>query len=517
MLEGLLVSLAPSSLLAVLVGTLLGIIIGVLPGFTSTMGVALVLPFTFVLEPVTGLAMLGALYVAATFSDSVPAILVNTPGSPSAVATAIDGYPMALRGEGQRAIVASSVSSMFGNFGGGLTFLLIAAPLAAFALTFGPPEYFWMGIFALTLIGSIAGRSLAKGLIGGALGMLVGTIGLSMSGSVARYTFDIPELRAGVELVPALIGVFALPQVFELIAKRRANSQRTRFTKTPGVVSSVFKRMLSRPLNLIRSTVIGTGIGIMPGAGSSVASLVSYGEAKRWSKNKDDYGKGTVDGVVASESASNAAAAGSMIPTMGLGVPGSPAAAVILGALLLQGIQPGPQLLNTQPGLVYGFAFAILIAGIATFLVGTALSGTLAKIGDIPTRFLGPIIMVLAFLGAFSARNSVIDVFFMIGMGIIVYLLDKVGFHPGPIGLGVVLGPIVEPALVESLTMANASSIAEVFFMQPISVVLIVASIISIAWSVYSSWKTNNKRSKSPKQVAASELVEEGAGRAQEC
>ncbi len=242
-------------------------------------------------------------------------------------------------------------------------------------------------------------------------------------------------------------------------------------------------------MNLVRSAVLGTVVGILPGAGSPIAALVSYNEAMRWSKDRTKFGKGSLEGVVASEAANNSAAGGAMVPLVGLGIPGSAPAAVILGALLIQGLRPGPQLFQTQPELVYGFAWAIIIAGIVTFIAGSVLAGTLARMVTIPVRLLAPIVLFLSVVGAFAIRNNIVDVFLMIGLGIGVYFLGKLGFHPGPIGLGIILGPIIEPALVQSMAMAEARSVIEVFLTRPVSVAVILVTLASLAWVAWSKQK----------------------------
>lgn len=493
MLEGLLLTITPPSLLVVAIGVFMGILVGALPGFTATMGVALLLPFTFTLPPGQALAMLGALYVAAMFADAIPACLVNTPGTPSAMTTAFDGFPLTQQGQAQKAIIAASFSSMIGTMVGGLTFLFLAGVLATAALRFGPPEFFWIGVFALTIIGSIAGDSLVKGIAGGMLGMLIGTIGISATGAVSRYTFGLPELRGGLNVVAALIGVFALPQVLRMVANRREQLTVAPYTRAPGVALQTVREIVQKPVNLIRSAVIGTLIGVLPGAGGPVASPVAYNEAMRWSKDRKKFGKGAVEGVVASEAANNGAAGGAMVPLVGLGIPGSAPAAVILGALLLQGLRPGPQLFQARPELVYGFAWAIILAGVVTFVLGSLMAGSLARMVTIPVRLLAPIVLFLSVVGAFAIRNNLVDVFLMLGLGIGVYFLGKVGFHPGPIGLGIILGPIVEPALVQSMAIAQASSVYNVFFTRPVSLVVIALTIASVGWIAWSRQRERHR------------------------
>ncbi len=486
-LEGLILTLAPSAMFVLMIGVLVGILAGALPGFTATMGTALLLPFTFGMPPGEGLAMLGGLYVAAMYADAVPACLVNTPGTPSAMATAFDGFPMTQQGHGQKALVAAGFASMVGAATGGFTFLFLSGVLAEVALKFGPPQFFWVGVFALTIIGSIAGDSLLKGVAGGMIGMLVGTIGISATGAVSRYTFGIPDLRGGLNVVAALIGVFALPQVLNMVAERRENPTVAKYERARGVMVRTMMEIIRRPVNLIRSSIIGSLVGVLPGAGSPVASLVAYNEAMRFSKDRSKFGKGEMQGVVASEAANSAAAGGAMVPLMALGIPGSAPAAVILGALLLQGIRPGPQLFLAQPELVYGFAWAIVVAGIATFIIGGALAGSLARMVSIPVRLLAPIVLFLSVAGSFAIRNNIVDVFLMVGFGTVVYLLSKVGFHPGPIGLGVILGPIVEPAMVQAMAMAEASSIFDVFLTGTVNIALIALTVLSVAWVMWSN------------------------------
>lgn len=489
MLDGFMLAAAPESLLAIVIGVLAGMLVGALPGFTATMGVALLLPLTFALPVDQGLAMLGGLYVAAMFADSIPACLVNIPGTPSAMATAFDGFPLTQKGEGQKAIVASSFSAFVGTVIGGLTFMLLTGPLAEVALRFGPPEFFWVGVFSLTIIGSIAGDSLLKGVAGGMFGMLVGSIGISATGSVTRYTFGLPELRGGLNVVAALIGVFAIPQIISMVADRHQMLTVGTYKRLPGVALATVKEILSKPGNVIRSSVIGTVVGILPGAGSPVASPLAYNEAQRWAKDKKRFGKGALEGVVASEAAGNAAAGGAMVPTLGLGIPGSAPAAVILGSLLLHGVRPGPQLFQSQPQLVYAFAWAVILAGIATFLLGSPLAGTLARMITIPTHLLAPIVLFLSVAGSYAVRNNMVDVYLMLGLGVVAYFLAKLGFHPGPIGLGIILGPIVEPALVQALAITEARSFTTVFFGSRVAQILIVLIIASVAWVLYSNRK----------------------------
>jgi putative tricarboxylic transport membrane protein len=500
-IEGLMLALTPSYLFWLTVGVMIGMVVGTLPGLTATMGTALLVPFTFALPPGAGIAMLGGLYVCAMFSDAIPAVLVNTPGTPAAMATAFDGHPMTLQGRGQEAIVASCFSSAFGTLFGAACYLLLAWPMMAIALKFGPPEFFWLGVFALTIIGSLAGDSILKGLAGAAIGLLISSVGISHGNELSRFTFGIPELRGGVSLVAALIGVFAVPQVLSMVAMLRKKEFIAEYKPKPGQTLKTILKVLSHPVHCIRSAVIGTFVGILPGAGSPIAALVSYNEAVRWSKDKSGYGKGDLRGVTASEIANNAAAPAAMIPLITLGVPGSSPAAVIGGALMLRGLNPGPELFQTNGTLVYSFGWSLFLAGIVTFILGSLFAPFLVKIIRIPLRLLAPLIMLLSVIGAYAIRNDIFDVYLMLGLGLFVFLVSPLGFHPGPIGLGLILGPIIEPSLVQAMYIADASSIGNVFFTGTLNIILITITVLSISLVLWARWRDRA-------QERASDLIE---------
>ena len=353
MLEGLMMALQPSYIFWLTVGVMMGMVVGTLPGLTATMGTALLVPFTFALPAGAGLAMLGGLYVCAMFSDAIPAVLVNTPGTPSAMATAFDGHPMTLQGRGQEAIVAACFSSALGTLFGAACYLLLAWPMMAIALKFGPPEFFWLGVFALTIIGSLAGKSMLKGLAGGAIGLLISSIGISHANEVARFTFGIPELRGGVSLVAALIGVFAIPQVLSMVTEMRKKE-----------FIAEYKRRAGRDPEDDREGALRAGALLSLRGDRHLhrnpawrrrpdrrIGLLQRGDALE--QGQEPFGKGDVRGVTASEIANNACAPASLIPLVTLGVPGSSPAAVIAGALMLRGLNPGPELFQSNGTLVY--------------------------------------------------------------------------------------------------------------------------------------------------------------------
>jgi putative tricarboxylic transport membrane protein len=494
MWDGLMMALEPSYIFWLTVGVLLGMVVGTLPGLTATMGVALLVPFTFALPAGAGLAMLGGLYVCSMFSDSVPAVLVNTPGTPSAMATAFDGHPMTLQGRAQEAIVASCFSAIPGAVVGAGCYLLLAWPMTSIALKFGPPEFFWLGMFALTIVGSLGGKSMLKGLAGGAIGLMISSVGISHANEVSRFTFGVPELRGGVSLVAALIGVFAVPQVLTMITEIRKKDYIAEYRRRPGVALKTMLEVLGKPVHMIRSALIGTFIGILPGAGGPIASLVSYNEAVRWSKDKSRFGKGDLRGVTASEIAGNSCAPASLIPLVTLGIPGSSPAAVIAGALMLRGLNPGPELFQSDGTLVYAFGWSLMLAGFVTFILGSLLAPLLASVVRIPLRILAPLIMFLAVIGAYAIRNNIFDVYMMLGLGVFVYLVRKLDFHPGPIGLGIILGPIIEPALVQSLYISHATSVGHVFFTGTVNLILIALTALSVGVAAMAHFKERGRK-----------------------
>ena len=336
-MEGLLAGAAavfdPTNLLFLLAGAVLGIVFGAIPGLTATMGLALLVPFTFSMEPATGLVMLAGIFVGAMYGDAIPAILINTPGTPAAIATTFDGYPLAQQGKAQQALVTAAFASAFGSLVANIVLAVAAEPLTAWSLSFGPAEYFWLGMFGLTVISVLSAGSLVKGFLSATIGLLFSAVGMATLSGDVRLTFGFPELQGGIGLAGALIGFFCLPEILANIIGKGKNAAMGEPVKPSlKVVNSTLLALIKKPWLMIRSSLIGLVVGLAPGAGGNIASMVSYGEAKRWDRDADQYGKGTINGVAASEAANSAMAPGSMIPLLTLGIPGSPPAAVILGA-----------------------------------------------------------------------------------------------------------------------------------------------------------------------------------------
>jgi len=466
-------------LTAMLIGVLFGMLVGALPGLTATMGVAVLLPLTFGMDPAPALLMLMAIYTAAIYGGSISAILLHTPGTPASAATALDGYPLALQGKAAETISTSTLCSMIGGVFSGVVLLFLTPPLSAFALRFGPPEYFLLAIFGLTVIASLAFGGLLKGLIAGLFGLLLGTVGVDVMTGFARYHFGLLALLGGVPMIPALIGLFALSEVM-MISESAHRTARQLHTKGWGIRLALSSLIRSKT-NLIRSSILGAIIGILPGAGADIASWVSYSEAKRFSKQPGKFGKGAMEGVIASETANNAVTGAALVPMLTLGIPGSAVAAVILGGLMIQGLRPGRELFTVHAEMTYTVMVGFIAANILMGIVGLLIMPRLAFITRAPVSVVTPIVVALCVIGSFAMRNHMYDVWLMLFFGILGYFMRKAGFPPAAVVLGLILGPMAELGLRQSLVLGGEGlALASYFFGRPISVVLIVLIIGSV-------------------------------------
>ncbi|MCL6612059.1 MAG: tripartite tricarboxylate transporter permease [Peptococcaceae bacterium] len=487
--------LDPLKFLLMTLGVAGGIIVGALPGLTATMALALLVPFTFAMDATTSLMVLGGVYVGSMYGGCIAAILVNTPGTPSSIATTFDGYPMTKKGKAEHALVAAAFSSGVGGVFGALVLLFLSPPLAEAALKFGPPEYFWLAVFGLTIIATLSTGSVLKGLMGGALGLLLSTVGIAPIGGDMRFTFGFYQLQAGLELIVVLIGFFCIPEVINMIEKKINPQDVATYKPQKGVARSVIMDLIKKPGLLLRSSAIGTFVGIVPGAGGNIASLMAYNEAVRFSKEKEKFGTGIIDGVAASESSNNAEVGGSLVPLLTLGIPGAAPAAVMLGALMIQGMRPGPELYTTYGNVTYTFLFSFVLANIIMFVLGFFGSRYVARVINLPINILAPLVVFLTVIGSYAIRNNMLDVGIMVFFGLIGYVTKKAGFHPGPIVLGLILGPIAENGLVQSMLMGKASgSMFAVFFTRPISIVLILFCLISVAVPVISAIRARKRK-----------------------
>ena len=468
----------PFTLMLLVLGIVLGLIIGILPGLGPPIAIALALPFTFYLEPVPSMVLLLGIYSAAIYGGSISAIAVGIPGTGAAIATVEDGHQMFKQGKGGEALGFSLTGSIIGGLFSAMCLALVAPLLASLAVQFGPREYLAISVFGLVVVVRVAGKSLPKGLMMGGLGIFLTTWGLDELNGTERYTFGTYYLYEGLPLVPFLVGLFAMSEV--LIGAERAAKKVSFDTASLSVRLPGFKTLGRMKDVILRSSIIGTVIGIIPGEGAAVGAFFAYSEAKRRSKKPEEFGKGKAEGILAPETANNATVGGALVPTLTLGVPGSPAAAVLLGALLIQGLTPGPKLFSDQPDLMYAIFLGLFLINILMMLIGLVAIRFAAQLIRVPTTVIVPTVMLLSFVGIYSVSNSFFNVSVLLGAGILGYVIRKLGYSIAPLSIGFVLGPILENSLRQSITIADGS-VAE-FFSTPIGLTIYCALALTILW-----------------------------------
>jgi len=450
-----LTALSPVNVGLAFIGVLAGTIIGALPGLSATMAIAVLVPFTFVMDPASGLIMLGAIYTGAIYGGAFAAILVNTPGTPSAIATTFDGYPMAKRGDGDLAVTLATIASVVGGLVGVILLMTLSPKLATLALAFQSTEYFWLAVLGLTLISTLSQGNVIKGLIGGMFGLFLSMIGVAVMGGDVRFTGGFPSMLGGIDIVAALIGLYCIPVLITMVSGpgqhlEPAPARGFRFFEALGIAVRDW-------VNLLRSSLIGTLVGILPGAGGSIASLIAYAEARRASPRSDDFGTGEPGGLLATESANNATVGGGFIPTLVLGIPGTPPDAVIMGALMVQGIRTGPALFQSGDGTVYIFMLGLLIATILMLPTGLIVGRYAFRfIANVPKAMLVPLIAFMTIVGSFAIHSNPHDVVIMVVMGIIGWIAARCGYGASPIVLGLVLGQIAEQGFMRAWMIGGA-------------------------------------------------------------
>ena len=455
--------------------TILGVIIGVLPGLGSTTGAALLLPFTLTMEPVHAITVLTTIYVSATFAGSIRAILINTPGTSAAAATTFDGYPLAQRGEAGRALGIAVVASTIGGIFSVIVLCIAAPMLARVAYEFRPPEYFALTVFGLSMLASISAGGAVKNIIGGVFGVWLATIGAERVTGIERYTFGHYELYEGLAFVPVFIGLFAMSELL-MQSKRLKDVAEAIGLKAVKLPTKEDYKKIWR--TVLRSCGIGTFIGILPAEGATVASMIGYSEARRWSKNKEEFGKGSVEGIAGAEAANNAATGGAMVPTMVLGIPGSGTTAIILVGLMVHGLRPGPYLFTEQVDTVYQIFGAMLVANVMFLFMGLYAAKFFARISLIPITLLWPIVFALCVIGAYSLNSSLLDIWIVMAFGVLGFFARRHGFAVAPIAVGLILGEMVETNLQNSLKMFDGEW--WLIFTQPLAVVFLVLAFLGL-------------------------------------
>jgi len=470
----------PMVFLLMIFGVVSGITIGALPGLTSTMAMAVLLPVTFGMEAKMSFALLLSVYCGAIYGGSITAILINTPGTPSAAATTFDGYALAQRGQAGKALATSTLSSSIGGVISVLLLITIAPILAKFTLRFAAPEFFALAVFGLSIIASISNKNIVKGLMAGFFGLIIASIGLDPISAIPRFTFGRTELLSGVAFIPLMVGLFALPQCFvemESMFKEK--------TILKGVHSKLinFKEFVSILPTIIKSALMGAFIGAVPGAGGDIAAFTAYNEAKRNAKKHENFGTGELRGIAAPEAANNASTGGAMIPLLSLAVPGDSNTAVLLGGLIIMGLQPGPLLFTQQSDIVNSIFAIMLLANIFMGIIGLAGIRFFVKALSVPKQIIVPVVLTLSVVGSYSMNNSVFDVFVTIVFGIIGYLMLKADVIVSPIVLAVILGPMAETNYRRALIMFDGDY--SFLYNRPITVVFLSLAIFTIVSSLF--------------------------------
>jgi putative tricarboxylic transport membrane protein len=489
--EFLFTSIAPvfalENLFFVLMGAFGGVLIGSIPGLTSTMGIALLIPFTYGLSIISSIGMLLGIFCGAMYGGSIAAILIKTPGTPAAAATVMDGYPMGQKGEAGRALAIALFSSFAGGIIGVLFMTFLSPFISSMALKFGPAEFFALAVFGLSVIISISGKSLIKGLMSAFFGLLLATVGMDKISGFLRYS-RWEGFYEGIPFIPGLIGLFALSEVFANIENILKSMRVT--AKISGVLPSLADiRTIARPM--ITGGLIGTFIGAIPGTGGDIAAFVSYSEAKRVSKHPEKFGTGIPEGIAAAESANNSCTGGAMIPMLSLGVPGDSNTAVLIGAFILQGFQPGPMMYVEHMDIVYAVFASMLVANFAFLIVGMCGVKLFAKVISLERRLLIPAIMVLSLVGAYAINRNMFDVYFALAMGAAGYLLQKYEFPLSPILLALILGPLSESNLRRFMLIDNGQFWR--IFTKPICVIFLVLALVSMIVAVRNQRKINKR------------------------
>ena len=467
------------NLIVVFIGVFIGTFVGAIPGMTTPMGVALVLPFTFTMQPITGILLLLGVYKGGLYGGSITAILIKAPGTPAASCTVLDGFPMAQKGEARKALDIALYASCVADFISNLSLILFAGFLASFALRFGPPEFFTLIVFSLTIIAGVSGDNLAKGIAAAAMGLVLATVGLDIVYGTSRFVFGQTELMGGLSFIPVLIGLFALPEIINQFTIKKEG------TAAAGALSGMhatFQDFKSSLKSILRGSFIGVILGAIPGIGGAPAAFLSYSEAKRTNKDPDSFGKGNMEGVAAAEAGNNGVAGATMIPLLALGVPGDVVTAVILGAFMIHGLRPGPIMFEQNLTMIYALFMGIMLSSAYLFVIGKMSIRAVSKIANLPNRMLYPAVLVLCIFGAFAINNNLFDVLVMFIVGILGFTMLRMEIPAAPFLIAFILGPLLEDNFRQALLMSSGDAL--IFFRNPICWVFWTLTALSILFIV---------------------------------
>jgi putative tricarboxylic transport membrane protein len=488
---GIAVAIQPINLLWVTLGGVLGTVIGMLPGIGPASGVAILLPLTFTMGPVGALITMAGVYYGAMYGGSRASILLNTPGDGAAIASCWDGFPLAtVKKRPEAALAMSAIASFIGGMLATVFMIFLAGPLAKFAIKFGPAQYLMLYLFALSATASMSGEGkVLKGFVAMFLGLMISTVGIDSLSGVQRYTFGLMELQGGIDFLIAIIGIYALGEVFENL--KDIGKGKTKIQKKFGkiwITKEDWKR--SWP-SILRSTPLGFLVGVLPGTGATMAAIMSYNQEKNLSKHKDEFGKGAIEGLAAPEAANNAASVGALIPMMTLGIPGSGTTAIMLGALLMLGLQPGPLLFERSPEIAWGVIASMIIGNVILAIINIPMAGLLVRILSVPERILYPIILGLAFIGTFSISNMVLDFAILVIFGLLGLFMKRAGYPTSPMVLGAIVGGAIEEKFRQALMTSNGSY--AVFVSEPITIVLAILTVGAILLPIFQKKKAKAK------------------------
>ena len=476
-LNGFAVCLQPINLWYTFLGCFLGTIIGVLPGIGPSATIALLIPITYGMNPTSALIMMCGIFYGARYGGSTTAILINTPGEASSVMTTLDGYAMAKNGRAGAALAISAIASFIAGTLGVIGLTLFALPLTELALMYGPAEYFTLMVFAMTAVSSLAGKSAAKAMISTILGLMIATIGIDLQSGQARFTMGIPELQDGVGFILAVVGLFAIAEVFASM-EEIVKGLRPEFIKLKGKIWLTAEEWRRSVMPIMRGSIVGFIIGVLPGAGGTIAAILSYVWEKRVSKNPGEFGHGAVEGVAGPEAANNSDTAGALVPLLALGLPGGGATAVILGAFIMYGVQPGPLLFQSRPDLVWGLIDSMYIGNVMLLILNIPLIGLFVRLLYIPGGILMPMILAISTIGVFAINGNITELYFALLFGVTGYVFRKLDIPVAPMVLSLVLGGILEQSFRQAMTISGGNPAT--FVASTICIVQVVLTIISI-------------------------------------